>query len=1019
MGFVNLYTQTEYSMLESSLKIDGLVSVASQANYKALAITDNHNMHGVIKFYEACKKYGIHPIIGLKIRYEYEGEDSWLLLYAMDNRGYLNLMKIASRGKVMKTAIDLEFLRKTSRGILAVIPSEENRIVEAIFRGREVDALTHFRHLEHVFDLLYLGIAMQSENEIRFFDALNLFCDTNALRKVGINKTSFLDVEDIVVFKALQIIEGKKAMEDATLKEKNSYFLDVEEAMFRFSSHPELLEASEDIAKMCDVKLDFATYHLPKYPLEEGASSDYYLQELCKMGLNKRLLGKTLRIDEYKNRLLYELGVIKEMGFSDYFLIVWDFIKYAKNNKILVGPGRGSAPASLVSYSLGITDVDPIEHELLFERFLNPERITMPDIDLDFPDDQRETVIKYVGNKYGKNRVSHIVTFGTFAARSSIRDMARVFKLEDHKLNEILKLVPNTSVGKPLKEIVEESREFKQLIEENTDIRHVIEIAIKLEGLPRHTSTHAAGIIITKDDMVNYTPVDEGLDDIYQTQYEASDLEKLGLLKMDFLGLRNLTIIDKVVKEVQEKINPDFKLSNIDFKDQKTYALIANADTTGIFQLESSGMRNVLRMLKTSTLDDIIVAIALFRPGPMEIIPTFIRRKFNHEAISYPHPDLEEILKNTYGTIVYQEQIMLIARKFAGYSLGEADILRRAVSKKSMDSMQKERANFIEKSMAKGYSEEDSNTIYDYIVKFANYGFNKPHSVAYAVIAYQMAYLKVNFFKQFMTVLLSSVMGSESTINDYINESVRNQVMVLSPSVNKSEKTFVSEDDGIRYPFSAIQNIGVSTTNDLLEERKSGLFTGYKNFILRTKGFLSKRVVEALIYGCALDEFHMTKKQMIEQYDNTIRFANYGDILEGKIIEPMVREDEFGYEILQSKEKEVLGVNIKYNFFRTYYGLREQRKLKMLKDISDISRGSKIEVLVMVRKIKEIQTKNKDLMAFLELYDDSGEIEAVMFPNTYDQFFKNISKHVVMIALGMVERRNEKLQFVIDHVEVL
>jgi len=1014
-----LYTQTEYSMLESSLKIDGLVSVASQANYKALAITDNHNMHGVIKFYEACKKYGIHPIIGLKIRYEYEGEDSWLLLYAMDNRGYLNLMKIASRGKVMKTAIDLEFLRKTSRGILAVIPSEENRIVEAIFRGREVDALTHFRHLEHVFDLLYLGIAMQSENEIRFFDALNLFCDTNALRKVGINKTSFLDVEDIVVFKALQIIEGKKAMEDATLKEKNSYFLDVEEAMFRFSSHPELLEASEDIAKMCDVKLDFATYHLPKYPLEEGASSDYYLQELCKMGLNKRLLGKTLRIDEYKNRLLYELGVIKEMGFSDYFLIVWDFIKYAKNNKILVGPGRGSAPASLVSYSLGITDVDPIEHELLFERFLNPERITMPDIDLDFPDDQRETVIKYVGNKYGKNRVSHIVTFGTFAARSSIRDMARVFKLEDHKLNEILKLVPNTSVGKPLKEIVEESREFKQLIEENTDIRHVIEIAIKLEGLPRHTSTHAAGIIITKDDMVNYTPVDEGLDDIYQTQYEASDLEKLGLLKMDFLGLRNLTIIDKVVKEVQEKINPDFKLSNIDFKDQKTYALIANADTTGIFQLESSGMRNVLRMLKTSTLDDIIVAIALFRPGPMEIIPTFIRRKFNHEAISYPHPDLEEILKNTYGTIVYQEQIMLIARKFAGYSLGEADILRRAVSKKSMDSMQKERANFIEKSMAKGYSEEDSNTIYDYIVKFANYGFNKPHSVAYAVIAYQMAYLKVNFFKQFMTVLLSSVMGSESTINDYINESVRNQVMVLSPSVNKSEKTFVSEDDGIRYPFSAIQNIGVSTTNDLLEERKSGLFTGYKNFILRTKGFLSKRVVEALIYGCALDEFHMTKKQMIEQYDNTIRFANYGDILEGKIIEPMVREDEFGYEILQSKEKEVLGVNIKYNFFRTYYGLREQRKLKMLKDISDISRGSKIEVLVMVRKIKEIQTKNKDLMAFLELYDDSGEIEAVMFPNTYDQFFKNISKHVVMIALGMVERRNEKLQFVIDHVEVL
>jgi len=1019
MGFVNLYTQTEYSLLESSLKIDELVSVAVQANYKAIAITDSFNMHGAIKFYKACHKNNIKPIIGLKIKYEYQNEPTSILLYAFNNTGYQNLMKIASRSKVVKNIIDLDYLSKNTMGIIAVLPSEENQVSVHIYNNQFVEAKNHINQLNSIFEFLYVGCALQSENEIKYFQNVYRFCNLNSYKMVAIHKTNFLEIQDIDVYKALQVIESGKNYEDPTLKEKNSYFIGVDEAMFRFSNFPKLFENTEEISNMCNVKIDFSTYHLPKYQLDDNVSSDFYLQELCKLGLNKRLTGKNVRMNEYRDRLLYELEVIKKMGFSDYFLIVWDFIKYAKNSNILVGPGRGSAPASLVSYSLGITDVDPIEYELLFERFLNPERITMPDIDLDFPDDQRENVIKYVGKKYGKDRVAHIVTFGTFAARSSIRDMARVFKLEEYKLNEILKNIPTGNVNNNLKSIVEESKELKQLIYENKDIKRVIEIATKLEGLPRHTSTHAAGIIITKNDMVDYTPVDEGLDEIYQTQYEASDLEDLGLLKMDFLGLRNLTIIDKVVKLIKEHEDKDFKLTNIDYKDAKTYALVAKADTTGVFQLESSGMRNVLRLLKTSNLDDIIVAIALFRPGPMEMIPTYVKRKFKQEEIVYPHPDLEEILKSTYGTIVYQEQIMLIARKFAGYTLGEADILRRAVSKKNLESMENERTKFVRKAIENNYIEKDANNIYDYIVKFANYGFNKPHSVAYAIIAYQMAFLKVNYFKYFMSVLLSSVIGSDTYINSYVNEAVRNKVAILSPSINYSEKEFSSEPLGIRYPLLGIQNIGINTVKEIIEERNKGLFQSYRDFIVRTNSFLSKRAVESLIYGCGLDELGISKKQMITSYENTISYSNYSDIIAEKVIEMEISDDEFTFDLLQTKEKEMLGVNIKYNFFNLYVDVREKRKLKMLEDIANMPKGSKVDTLVMVRRIKEIQTKSNQMMAFLEIYDDTSEMDSVMFPNVYSLFFKSITKNVVMIASGSIDNRNEKMQLIIDKVEVL
>lgn len=1019
MNFINLYAQTEYSMLESSLKIDEYVSAAKSSGYDSIAITDYFNMHGAIKFYQLCKKNNIKPILGLKIKYQYQNTDSSLLLYAMNDLGYRNLMKVASRGKMNKQAMELDVIEKYKIGVLAIIPSEENEIISLMYQNRFEEARRLYNQLSSIFDYLYVGLALQSEQENKFFGVMYQYLKQQQLPMVAIHKTNFLEVEDIVVYKALQTIEDASKNKEATLKEKNSYLLGYDEAMFRFEKFGDLIANSQQIANLCTIEINFSTYHLPKYPIEQNVTSDFYLQELCKLGLNKRLSGKQVDVESYKNRLLYELDIIKKTGFSDYFLIVWDFVKYAKNNNILVGPGRGSAPASLVSYSLGITDVDPIEYQLVFERFLNQERITMPDIDLDFPDDQRDVVIKYVGQKYGKNRVAHIVTFGTFAARSSIRDMARVYKLEEYKLNEIIKLVPSGPTNNSLKAIVEESKELKQLMVENQDIRRVIEIAIKLEGLPRHTSTHAAGIIITKEDIVEYTPVDEGLDDIYQTQYSASDLEDLGLLKMDFLGLRNLTIIDKVIKLIQEHDDPNFRLNQIHYHDKPTFELIAKADTMGVFQLESAGMRQVLRALKVSSLDDIIVAIALFRPGPMEMIPSFVRRKFRQEEIHYPHKDLESILKSTYGTIVYQEQIMLIAQKFAGYTLGEADILRRAVSKKNLQAMQDERSKFVQKAVQNRYSEEDANTIYDYIVKFANYGFNKAHSVAYAIIAYQMAFLKVNYFKHFMSVLLSSVIGSEKAMGDYISEATRNKVKVLPPSINYSSSEFHAELEGIRYPLLGIQNIGFNTLNDILEERRKGKFLNYKDFIGRTQSSLSKRVVESLIYANALDEFGLTKKYMIESYDNVIQYQNYSDIIASKMVDQTPSEDEFSYDILQSKEKEMLGVHIKYNFFALYYDLREERKLKTVIDLQMEPKGSKVECLVMVRRIKEIQTKNKQLMAFLEAYDDTLEIDCVMFPPVYEQFFKSISKHIVMIVSGVMDQRNDKPQLIIDKVEML
>jgi DNA polymerase-3 subunit alpha len=588
-----------------------------------------------------------------------------------------------------------------------------------------------------------------------------------------------------------------------------------------FKQYPELLENTNLISKKCNVEIEFGTFQLPKY--DENIDANLYLYELAMAGLKKRLLNiPNANLNIYIPRLKKEYNTIVKMGFADYFLIVWDYIKYAKKNNIYVGPGRGSAGASLIAYCLGITDVDPIKYNLLFERFLNEERVTMPDIDIDFPDDERDKVIEYVGNRYGNGKVAHICTFGTFQVKLAINDTARVYKTPDSHLKQIMKhlnvQLNNVKTYQPLlQDLIDNSKDLQQLIDEYDDIAQVLSVAAKIQGLPRNISTHAAGIIITKNNLVNYTALDKGLNNIYQTQFEASDLESLGLLKMDFLGLKNLTNISKTIDLIHQD-NPNFVMPKEE-NDHAVYKMLANKDVVGVFQLESSGMSNVIQNLRTSNLNDIISALALYRPGPMEIIPTFIKRKFKEEIVTYPHNDLKEILEETYGTIVYQEQIMQIAVKFAGYTLGRADILRRAVSKKKKEVLEEERKSFVASSINNGYSKEVAENIYDYIVKFADYGFNKAHSVAYAKLAYQTAYLKCHYPTYYMSTLMTSFLGSSNDISNYYKEALRKNIPVYSPNINQSMQYFTSTNGGIMFPLTAVKGLGEVKARDLIAER--------------------------------------------------------------------------------------------------------------------------------------------------------------------------------------------------------
>lgn len=1003
--FVPLYFKSEYSMLHSACKLVPSISLAKEYGFKALAITDLNVMHGALKFYNECKKNNIKPIIGLHIDYIHNEKVSSLLVYAMNAFGYKNLMKLSSKAKITSKPVEYDYLANNATGLLAVVPLFENTIGNFLYNNLVKEASNHFTLLQMTFSNIYLGVSLFTKADKDLLPSALAFSKEKGVELVDTSPISYLNIDDIDAYQTLLSIANGGGLVSLNERANNEYMHSYDELLVYYDKFKFILENTEKIASKCNIELGFTKYQLPKY--DDNIDANIYLKELCYKGLKKRIsLNNIKNVSVYEERLLYELDTIKEMGFSDYFLIVWDYVKYAKKNGIYVGPGRGSAAASLVSYSLGITDMDPIYYGLLFERFLNKERITMPDIDIDFPDDERDKVIEYVGKKYGDNKVAHISTFGTFKVKLAIRDTARVLKTNENSLKQVIKIIDKSGKDK-LSDIINSSDELLRLMNDYEDIDRLLTIAIKLEGLPRNTSTHAAGIIITTHDLVNYTALDNGLDGIYQTQFEASDLEALGLLKMDFLGLRNLTTIDSCVKLIK-KDYPTFKLPKI-YNDKETFAMLARGDVDGVFQLESEGMKKTLMNLKVSKFDDINHALALYRPGPMDSIPSFIKRKFGQEKIEYYHKDLEPILKETYGMIVYQDQIMLIANKFAKYSLGEADVLRRAVSKKKKDVLEKERIKFVNSSKNAGYDEEVANNIYDYIVKFADYGFNKAHSVAYAQISYITAYLKRHYFIYYLSVLMNGVVGSESDIIRYYNSARRNNIEVIAPNINLSTEQFCVKDNKIVFPLSVIKGLGIVKTKALLEERVKGIFKSYDDFVLRTKSIIPYSLLENIIYSGALDIFEISKKSMIDNYKTIIDKEQYSFV---KTLDIEYKKDEFTYGELLNKEKEIIGINIKYNFFHQFLSL--YNKMRLFK-IEDLKENMYIRTLGMIKNIKTIKTKTGDSMAFINIEDEKDQIELTVFPRVYNTL-PNLSIGQVVIVGGKVQKR-EQLQIVVDSIE--
>lgn len=1031
MPFIHLHVYSAFSLLTSTATVEQLVRDAKAKGFSALALTDHNVMYGTVAFYKECLRNSIKPLLGLTVDVvstSLENESFPLVLLAKNNEGFQNLIKISSAVQTKSPeGIPVKWLKHYAAGLFAMTPGTRGEIEYYLANEEKDQALNTVASYKQIFgnDNFYLAIqdhGLPGQKEL-VKQLAGLGSETNTPLAAS-NQVHYLDKEDSFAQECLLAIKnGDKLQDDARERLGSSeYYLKPSKEMGDlFSEYPEALENTLKIAEECNVMLDFGTRHLPKFPVEPGKSADGMLEELCFQGLEKRY-GNPSR--QHVERLEYELSIIKKMNFSDYFLIVWDFIKYSREKGILIGPGRGSAAGSIVSYVLFITDADPIEHNLLFERFLNPERISMPDIDIDFPDNRRDEVIEYVAAKYGELHVAQIATFGTLAAKAAVRDVGRVFGLNTKELERLSRLVPSR-LGITLKDAINESGGLREFIEESSKNRRILETAMKLEGLPRHTSTHAAGVVISEQPLTNVVPIQSGQSRVFLTQYSMDHLEEIGLLKMDFLGLRNLTLIDSILHSIQHKTGQKLLVHDIPGEDKQTFQLLGRGETTGIFQLESEGMRKVLTRLEPTRFEDIVAVNALYRPGPMENIPLFIDRKHGRQDIDYYHKDLEPILRDTYGVIVYQEQIIQIASKMAGFSLGEADLLRRAVSKKKKEVLAQEREHFVNGALRKGYDTQTANLVYDLIVRFANYGFNRSHAVAYSMIAYQLAYLKTHYPLYFMASLLTSAIGNDTKIAQYARELQQMEIKLLPPSINRSAFSFQPEGDSVRYSLAGIKGVGIASLKEIFQARRTGHFKDIFDFCIRVpQKAATRKVVEALIYSGAFDEFGQDRAVLLATIDVALEHAQLvapddnGQIdmfaeaefsLKPKYIEvdPMRIEDKL------SLEKEVLGVYLS----RHPVSIHEKEfEAAGVKKIASKAPGSKIRLGVYITEQKKIRTKKGEAMAFLTLSDASGETEAVVFPTVYKQYGHVLKQGGMALLEGKFDERDGRSQFIVQQV---
>ncbi len=1059
MSFVHLHVHTEYSLLDGSNKIKEYVSRVKELGMDSAAITDHGVMYGVIDFYKEAKAQGIRPILGCEVyvapgsRFDKEtsgGEDRYyhLVLLTENNEGYQNLMKIVSvgftEGFYYRPRVDKEILRKHHEGIIALSACLAGEVQREIMKGQYDSACRAAKEYEEIFGKGNFFLELQDHGipeQKQVNQALLRMSRELNLELVATNDVHYTYKEDVKPHDILLCLQtGKRlADEDRMRYEGGQYYVKSPEEMARlFPYAPKALENTQKIADRCRVEIEFGVTKLPRFDVPEGYTSWEYLNELCSQGLKERYPEDDGTLRE---QLTYELSIIQKMGYVDYFLIVWDFIRYARDHGIAVGPGRGSAAGSLVSYTLGITNIDPARYQLLFERFLNPERVSMPDIDIDFCFERRQEVIDYVVRKYGKDRVVQIVTFGTLAARGVLRDVGRVMDLPYAFVDSIAKMVPQ-ELNITLDKALTMNPEFRTLYETNEQVKELVDMSRRLEGLPRHTSMHAAGVVISQKDVVEYVPLSRAQDGSLTTQFTMTTLEELGLLKMDFLGLRTLTVIQNAVKLVEKGRQVKLDMDHVDYDDAAVLESLGTGKTDGVFQLESAGMKSFIKELKPKSLEDVIAGISLYRPGPMDFIPQYIRGKNHPETITYDCPELESILEPTYGCIVYQEQVMQIVQKLAGYTLGRSDLLRRAMSKKKAAVMQKERQNFVYGNEAeqvpgcirRGIPETIANKIYDEMIDFAKYAFNKSHAAAYAVVAYQTAWLKYYYPVEFMAALMTSVIDNASKVSEYIVTCRQMGIGILAPDVNESEAVFSVSGGSIRYGLNAIKSVGKPVLEGLLKEReKNGPFVSLSDFIERVSGKeINKRTVESFIKSGAFDSFPENRRQMMMIYgpimDQTAQkrktelagqmslfdFAAEEDKAAFRIKVPKV--SEYPKEDILAFEKEVLGFYISGHPLEAY----EQQWRRGITHVSTdfyapeegeaskIRDGGRAVIGGMITAKTVKPTKTNKMMAFITVEDLVGTVEVLIFPRDYEKNSSLLNIDSKVFVSGRISAEEEK-----------
>lgn len=1070
--FAHLHVHTEFSLLDGFTTIGNAMDYASSIGMKAIAITDHGTMFGVVDFYKEAKKRNIKPIIGCEVYTASrqmkdkdparDKDQGHLVLLAKNQKGYQNLIKLVSLGFIegfyYKPRIDYDVLEKHSEGIICLSACLAGDIQQLILRDQYNEAKNLALRLAVIFGKSNFYLELQDhgidDQKIVNKELIRMSRETN-IPLVATNDVHYIKQGDAEAHDILLCIQtGKTQNDDDRMKfPSDAFYLKTEEQMRQlFSAVPEAIENTWDIARRCNVEFDFNTIHLPEYMVFNN-TADEYLKTICIEGLKERYAEPN---NEINQRLMMELEVIFQMGYSEYFLIVWDFIKYARDRGIPVGPGRGSAAGSLVAYALKITDIDPLKYKLIFERFLNPERISMPDIDIDFCYERREEVIDYVKEKYGHDHVAQIITFGTMAARAAIRDVGRVIHMPYGEVDQIAKMIPMT-LGVTIEKALEMNPQLHQLMTENERAKYLIEMARKLEGTPRHASTHAAGVVISKKPLNEHVPLYMHENSI-TTQFPMGILEELGLLKMDFLGLRTLTVIQQALKIIEKTEGLKIDFSHSTYEDPDVYELIGKGDTLGVFQLESNGMIQFMKELKPNGFEDIVAGISLFRPGPMESIPKYIRNKNNPKQVKYLHNALEPILNVTYGCLVYQEQVMQVVRDLAGYSYGRSDLVRRAMSKKKMEVMEEERQHFIygkhrddgtkeiEGCVARGIPADVANMIYDEMIDFAKYAFNKSHAAAYAVLAYQTASLKVHHPVAFMAALMTSVMSQSTKIAEYIYDCRRQNIQVLPPDLNRSRSGFSVEGKSIRFGMAAVKNVGSSMIDQMVSERsKNGIFKGLTDFCQRMNSKdLNKRAIESMIKAGAFDSIGPTRAQLMSMYENVLESAvrnrknNLAGQLDlfgienemsgsGDIHYPDV--EDFSENMKLKMEKEVLGLYLSGHPLFAYQEILKHLVTADSRDFNEMlespesspykDRQSLIVGGIIISKNLKT-TRNNQMMAIIQLEDVFGTVECIIFPKTLETYLSLVQLDEIVIAEGLLDYKDEEApKLLINHLTTI